>query len=97
MWCLPGCVVCGVCLGVGYVVSAWVWGMLWLPAPKPAPVLAVAGGYLKRGDGQVRWAPSATCVCLGQAPLASLPRLVDEGSSPTLVIRSYVGFRDRAR
>ena len=34
--------------------------------------------------------------CLGQALLASLPRLVDEGSGPTPVIRSYVVFRDRA-
>lgn len=54
----------------------------------------VTGGYSKREVGQVRWVPPTACVCLSQAPFASLPRLVDKWSGPTLVIWSYMDFRD---
>ena len=65
----------------------------------PAPVCSVASyGMLfeERGAAVFDGYSPTACVCLGQAPLASLPRLVDEGSSPTSVIWSYIDFRDQA-
>ena len=61
-----------VCLVVGYAVAA---------CAQPTPVRSVAfyGMLLVEGD-QVWWVPPATCVCVGQVPLASLPRLVYEES-----------------
>ena len=69
-----------VCLGMGYAVAA---------CAQPGSCVLC---HLLRENSQV---PPAACVCLSQALLASLPRLVDKGSSPTSVSRSYVDFQDR--
>ena len=59
------------------VLSAWAWGMRWLPAPNPNLMSSVTD--YGRLQGRVK-VPPANCVCLGQAQLDSLPRLVDEES-----------------
>ena len=58
------------------VLSAWAWGMWWLATSNLAPERSVAGYW--------RLLEETASVCLGQALLASLPRLVDEGPVPLL-------------
>jgi hypothetical protein len=76
-----------VCLGVGYVMAAC--------AQLGSCALCHRLREATRREG-ASWFGRYLTGCLGQALLASLPRLVDEGSGPTPVIRSYVDFRDRA-